>query len=136
MTWITPTSIVSDKQSNNFYVLFLVFGCTKKRKAATLKPGGCFKHYVIHKVQSLEAPSQLLADKVYLRSYQIVKGTIPTRNLIPEWAWNTSFIKEKNEKLDFDPFDVVVLLYVALFIINFRFGDLNNCTVTFNVSSK
>ena len=106
-------------------------------KVATLEPGGRFKHSDLHKVQSLEVSLDTLSLSYCLAKFiqkvaKLSKERYTPRTLYQIVCGIRRFIKEKNEKgililSMLRTKDAMVLLYGALVIITFRFGDLNNC---------
>ena len=64
-------------------------------KVATLEPGGVFKEYDLHIVESLEIPlfqMDAISVNYWLtnQSCETIKGMIPTQNLISDCVWISS----------------------------------------------
>lgn len=82
-------------------------------KVATLEPGGLFKEYDLHRVQSLETPlfqMDALSVNYWLTKFvqevdKPSKERYPPKTLYQIVCGLRRFMEEKNEKMDFNPVD-------------------------------
>ena len=74
-------------------------------KVATLEPGGLFKEYDLHKVQSLEIPLRVnyWLTKFVKEVAKPSKERYPPKTLYQIVCGLRRFMEENNEKLDFNP---------------------------------
>ena len=93
--------------------IFEEWGKARFPKVATLEPGGLFKEYDLHKVQSLEIPllqMDALSVNYWLTKFveEVAKPSkerYPPKTLYQIVCGLRRFMEENNEKLDFNPLD-------------------------------
>ncbi|XP_068750280.1 uncharacterized protein [Montipora capricornis] len=95
--------------------IFEEWGKARFPKVATLEPGGLFKEYDLHKVQSLEIPllqMDALSVNYWLTKF-VQEVAKPSKERYPPKTISIyqivcglrRFMEENNEKLDFNPLD-------------------------------
>ncbi|XP_068712653.1 uncharacterized protein [Montipora foliosa] len=93
--------------------IFEEWGKARFPKVATLEPGGLFKEYDLHKVQSLEIPllqMDALSVNYWLTKFvqEVAKPSkerYPPKTIYQIVCGLRRFMEENNEKLDFNPLD-------------------------------
>ena len=93
--------------------IFEEWGKARFAKVATLEPGGLFKEYDLHKVQSLEIPllqMDTLSVNYWLTKFveEVAKPSkerYPPKTLYQIVCGLRRFMEENNEKVDFNPLD-------------------------------
>ncbi|XP_068723066.1 uncharacterized protein [Montipora capricornis] len=93
--------------------IFEEWGKARFPKVATLEPGGLFKEYNLHKVQSLEIPllqMDALSVNYWLTKFvqEVAKPSkerYPPKTIYQIVCGLRRFMEENNEKLDFNPLD-------------------------------